>query len=336
MYIIYKNGTIIILSMEVKNMKKRILTTIVCAGTILLLLGTTFAVSKAGPTIKNDVRLSQVTVEKNVRTIKNTLENGNQRQETVTIIAPKTNRRIAEVIPELVPTVPSIAWTQNTFGILLYYNQFKDTFTVSLNAFTYNEAQKTYSYTLSSPVIFETKDVPFASLNQLSIQFKLQIPYKISYTYEIQTYPLEDAPFGDFMYCHVSCSPMIVPDGLYKAKETFNAESGFESYTDYDGQVIKRALGYIEGDGTKSTAYFKVSSPEYAEEDYVYQRGMLYLSAIIGDGKTPSGGAMVSAYVQTLGFDILGAMNRFWLDSGWEGTIGDKYTSSVRFQIEPR
>jgi len=138
------------------------------------------------------------------------------------------------------------------------------------------------------------------------------------------------------MTCRVMSSPMQIEPGLYLATETMNAESGFESYDDFDGQVIKHAVDWEEGDLTKSMAYFKVNSENYAEDDYVYQRGLNLISAIVGDGKTPTGGAFISASAQTLGFSITGELDKFWIDSGWEGTIGDKYTSTQRFRIEPQ
>jgi len=164
----------------------------------------------------------------------------------------------------------------------------------------------------------------------------MTLPYKIRYSYEIQTCPLTFAPFGDYINCEVYCSPMTVEPGEYIATETYNGESGFESYDDFDGTVTKRALDYVEGDLTKSMAYFKVNSNHYKDENYVYQRGMNFIQAIIGDGQKPYGGAFVSGSAQTLGFEITDGMNMFWIDSGWEGTIGDKYTSTLKFIIEPQ
>ena len=231
---------------------------------------------------------------------------------------------------------PNVLNKDKTFVMYMKYQFLKDIFSISLDEFIWDAEAHRYLYTLNENYEFTSHNIAFARLDDLEIYFDFDIPYTISYSYQIKTYPLQFAPFGDFMVCRVTCSPLFVENGLYKATETFNEESIYESFDDFDGQVIKQALNWISGDLIKSLAYFKVNSEEYADDEYVYQRGLNLLSAIIGDGKTPTGGASLGAYAQTLGFDILGEMDTFWIDSGWQGTVGDRYTSNQQFRIEPR
>ncbi len=250
---------------------------------------------------------------------------------------PKKALTINDVYESQDKYFPRIISQRKTFIIYLEYEQIRDKFALSLHDFNWDEEMNRYIFDMGEETHeFQWRGSAFAELSDLEIFYDFDIPYTISYSYKIQTYPLQSAPFGSFMKCRVYSSPMQVEPGLYLATETYNGESAFESYEDLDGQVIKRALGYEEGNLTKSMAYFKVNSENYAEDSYVYQRGLNYLSAICGDGKKPTGGASIGAYARTMGFDILGDMDLFWIDSGWEGTIGDRYISNQKFRIEPR
>ena len=250
----------------------------------------------------------------------------------------KGHREILSMIPRVPNMTPStdqqedqvaqLVKSKRIFSLLLKDDQVRDIFSVPVSEFIWDPATSRFIYELDNPYTFIYKDTVFATLTALTVRFQLELPYEIYYSYAITIEPLYET-YGNFMTCQVKCIPLAIEPGYYQGR-IMSSEYCYERFEDNDGTVIKRAIDF-SGDPYDSMVEFHTTNG-------IFQRGFQYLSAIIGDGKTPSGGAYISVSLHYPTppdyLPISGEISRFWIESGWEGTVGDRYQSSQQFTID--
>ena len=228
---------------------------------------------------------------------------------------------------EKIQPIPSITTAQiadaiNTFVMTITRGEYSDSLILSLNNFTWNSTVQIYMYGLLAPYRFQDNGTTLAVLTGLYVCFYVVRPYNIRYSYQIQTQPVQYA-IPDMVQCHVTCSALGIKEDLYMGRIS-SGEGFYENIYDFDNIVTKQSLGYT-GDPYDTMV-------EFCSTNGVFQRGYQYM----GCNSDGCSGSVFFNYPIVPGyFEIIGGpIDFFWIDSGWEGTSGDRYASSQEFTVE--
>ena len=229
-------------------------------------------------------------------------------------------------VPEAEPVEPSVVFASvldpvHTFQIILSFSNYSSEFSRPLSAFQWDATTSIYQYTLSTPYSFLDDGMVLGSLTTLEVRFQVGLPYEISYSYSINTAPNSNPGYTQ---CQVRCSPLGVYNETYQGR-IYTSESALENIYDYDAGVIKRSL-YYTGDPYDSMVEFHTTNG-------VFQRGFQYMSCD-SDG---CGMSINFLYPMPPDYFLIqgGNITKIWINSGWEGTPGDRYSSTQQFTVAP-
>lgn len=218
------------------------------------------------------------------------------------------------------PSSATIDDPEKTFHMIVTLDDRSDDFTIPLSSFQWDEQTQRYSYSLPNQVIFEQDGTILATLATLTIVIKVNLPYEIYYTYTFHSQPFES--WTNRIQCQVKCTALNIPENVYQGR-IFTAEGCQENTQDYDSDLLKVSYGYT-GDPYDSMVEFRTTNG-------VFQRGFQLMSCD-SDGCAMS--VSFSYPVAPDYFEISGGpITQFWIDSGFEGSVGDNYASGQRFTI---
>lgn len=208
----------------------------------------------------------------------------------------------------------------DTFSMIVRRGPLVDEYVLRLDDFTWYASSEEHRFILDEPHVFEANDTPFAELTSLIVRLKVGSPHTIYYRYDLES----SSYLGPHRYlrCKVHCSPLRLSLGRYEAR--VSTSEGFqENNVDADAFVEKRSLGYT-GDATDSMVHFFTTQG-------LYQRGFNYESC---DSNGCCGSVTFNYPLPPEYFAVEGGtVSKFWIESGWEGTVGDRFGSAHSFTL---